>query len=281
MTTAQDRFATLPTSLRQNARLEKLGAGVPALICLPEEHEPPVGALVWMHGRTAFKELDNGRYLRLMRAGIASIALDLPGHGERYEAGRDHHSVTPGVIAQMLEELPGVIDDLREREPRIDPNRLLLGGMSAGGMVAARACYGSDRFRGLIMESSSGWLRKLYDSEIETPDGHLGRIAHTGEAASLVESIDTMHQLGEEPGAWPTIPVLALHSETDRTVPISCQQGFMNRLREIYAERGADTEQVRLHTWPETGAPYEHAGFGKVASEAKGLVVEFVLQHIP
>jgi len=34
-----------------------------------------------MHGRTANKELDPGRYLRLIRAGIAVCAIDLPGHG--------------------------------------------------------------------------------------------------------------------------------------------------------------------------------------------------------
>lgn len=271
---------TLPSSLRANTTITRLGPDVPALVTIPPETETPVGALLWMHGRTAFKELDNGRYLRLMRAGIASVALDLPGHGERSEPGRDRHTVTPGVIAQMHEELPEVLADLRSNHARIDSDRLIIGGMSAGGMVAARACFDSkSTFRGLIMESSTGWLRKLYDSDIRTPDGYEGKVEHTGDTASLVEHIDTMHQVNQAPELWPTLPMLALHSQTDQTVPIDCQAGFIDRLKAIYQDRGEAPGLITLHTWPETGAPYEHAGFGKVASKAKGLVTEFCSKH--
>lgn len=275
---------TLPTTLRNNTTFTRLGPDVPALIATPPEATTPTPALLWMHGRTAHKELDNGRYLRLLRANIASIALDLPGHGERKQPGLDDHSLTPTVINQMLEELPEVLQDLKDNHPNIDTNRIIIGGMSAGGMVAARACYNAKDYpaaiRALIMESSTGWLKNLYDSDIETPDGHLGKVNHTGEAAALVTHLDTRQQLDQDPAPWPTIPVLALHSEADRTVPIICQQGFINTLKDIYQSRSEDPNQITLHTWPTTGAPFEHAGFGKVASEAKSLVTDFCTKHL-
>ena len=82
-----DLDARLPSSLQAISETRRLGADVPSLVVRPES--APLGGgdripfLLWMHGRTATKELDPGRYLRLARAGIGACAIDLPGHGER------------------------------------------------------------------------------------------------------------------------------------------------------------------------------------------------------
>ncbi|MBT4768842.1 MAG: hypothetical protein HOO04_10850, partial [Phycisphaerae bacterium] len=79
------QFDALPSALRKQGRLAHCGA-VPTLLIQAEEvNTAPPPLLLWIHGRTAFKELDPGRYLRLMRRGISVCAIDLPGHGERLD----------------------------------------------------------------------------------------------------------------------------------------------------------------------------------------------------
>jgi hypothetical protein len=76
---------------------------------------------------------------------------------------------------------------------------------------------------------------------------------------------------------WTPIPLLALHSEIDEMVPLAAIGSLFEKLRPIYTAQRADPDALlTLKTWPETGAPSEHAGFGKVAAEAKSLQVEFL-----
>jgi fermentation-respiration switch protein FrsA (DUF1100 family) len=72
------------------------------------------------------------------------------------------------------------------------------------------------------------------------------------------------------------VPLLALHSEADSMVPWPGQRDFLERLREHYAAVGAKRSLVREHTWAETGAPFEHVGFGKVSNEAKNMQTDFL-----
>jgi hypothetical protein len=103
-------FGQLPSSLAAMSRTVRLAGGhVPALLVHPHldattgRAARPAPILVWMHGRTVTKELDPGRYLRLARAGIASCALDLPGHGERFDAAlQDPATYQDGVRAAAL-----------------------------------------------------------------------------------------------------------------------------------------------------------------------------------
>jgi len=82
MKTPIERFSRLPSSLASRAKSVRFG-DVPALLAHPD-WETPAPVVLWMHGRTVSKELDPGRYLRWVRAGIAACAVDLPGHGERF-----------------------------------------------------------------------------------------------------------------------------------------------------------------------------------------------------
>ena len=68
-------------------------AKVPAMLSHPDWRTPRPTVL-WMHGRTVSKEIDNGRFLRFVRAGIASVSLDLPGHGERLDASKHQIMMT-------------------------------------------------------------------------------------------------------------------------------------------------------------------------------------------
>jgi alpha-beta hydrolase superfamily lysophospholipase len=196
-----------------------------------------------MHGRTAHKELDPGRYLRWIRAGIAACAIDLPGHGERAEPGLEAAPHAMDVLARVLPEIDLVTDALADREWNgvFDLDRVAIGGMSLGGMAALRRlCDGHD-FVCAAVESTTGWLAGLYGTHIP----HL-------------DPSDHLHALRP-------IPTLALHSEADTIVPFAVQAAFVEKLRARFVQAGSDPSLVTLTT----GASDEHSGFGKVSHEAK------------
>lgn len=274
------RFAQLPQSLRERSRTLRLGDNVPALFAHPDG-ESPAPVVIWMHGRTVNKELDPGRYLRWIRAGIAAVALDLPGHGERNDPDRQTPRGTPGVLGQMLEELDAVLDDLTggELAPLLRADRIAIGGMSAGGMVTLRRLCDPHPFIAAAVESTSGDLGGLYFPDSATgPSGEDDRTRawpakHDPEE---IAPIDPAQHLD----GWRPIPLLALHSEADQMIPWSIQARFLDKLAARYAELGESPARIERVTWASTGAPAEHAGFGKVAAEAKDKQLAFLKREL-
>src|SRR5438045_2650140 len=157
-----ERFAKFPAALASRTEAATL-AGVPALLAHPD-WERPAPVVVWMHGRTATKELDPGRYLRWIRAGVAACALDLPGHGERLIEGFDKPERTLEVLGQMVAEIDGVVAALGETQWRgvFDRARMGIGGMSAGGMAALRRLCDDHPFECASVEGTTGDLASLY-----------------------------------------------------------------------------------------------------------------------
>jgi len=89
----------------------------------------------------------------------------------------------------------------------------------------------------------------------------------------LIDRLDPIRRAD----AWRAIPLLALHSEADEWVPVDAIRSLMGALERRYRAVGADPATLlTLKTWPSTGAPAEHSGFGKVAAEAKTLQTEFL-----
>lgn len=266
-----DRFAQLPRSLAERSRTLDL-AGVPALLAHPDWQDPaPV--MLWMHGRTAHKELDPGRYQRWLRAGIACVAIDLPGHGARYEVDCHHPRRTMDVLEGVLGEINAVLEALRTIDDAhaLDLSRLGIGGMSAGGMAALRRLCEPHTFRCAAVEGTTGWLEGLYFPE----DGRGGPwdVEH---ARDRVRAMDPMRHLA----GFAPLPLLALHSEADQIVPWPTQRAFLDRLRGHYADRGADPSLIQVRTWASTGAPSEHAGFGSVSNDAKNAQTEFLARWL-
>lgn len=261
-----DRFKQLPSALAKQTKIVRLGStGVPALLAHPD-WRTPAPTVIWMHGRTVDKTLDNGRYLRWIRAGIAACAIDLPGHGERFTPERQQPPNTPGVIEEVVGEIDHVIEALADPHWRgaFDIDRLAIGGMSAGGMATLRRLGDAHPFVCTAVESTAGNLRLLY-SQPAWPDHDHAQIAR----------IDPMQHLAQ----WRPIPMLVLHSEADRVVPLECMTTFLDALQSAYAAAGMP-QAITLKTWPTTGAPDEHSGFGRVAGEAKSLQVEFLSTHL-
>ena len=254
-----ERFAQMPAALRDNARWERLGqSAIPALLVHPDwNRAEPAPVVIWMHGRTANKELDPGRYLRWMRTpggGIGACAIDLPGHGERFDATYQDGSRTPEILRQMIAEIDEVVETLREME-KFDMNRIAIGGMSAGGMAAlARLCKPHD-FRCASVEATTGDWTDHFGNRI-TPIADLNPIAHLA--------------------GWREIPFQAIHARHDQIIAFNAQAKFIETLRPRYS----DPSLIDFIVYDQTGAPSEHIGFGKFAADAKDRQRDFFRQWL-
>jgi fermentation-respiration switch protein FrsA (DUF1100 family) len=92
----------------------------------------------------------------------------------------------------------------------------------------------------------------------------------------LVDRLDPIRHLE----TWRPIPLLALHSESDTVLPVAGIRTFTEALKARYAANGADPALVQLVTWPATGAPGEHLGFGRFSNDAKNLQTEFFSRYL-
>ena len=266
-----ERFAQFPESLAKQTRRLTL-AGVPAIVAHPD-WATPAPVMVWMHGRTANKGLDPGRYLRWIRAGIAAVSLDLPGHGERYDVHMQHPRATMDVISQMSGEIDGVVDALAAPGlgEFLDFSRMGIGGMSAGGMTTFHRLTQGHDFACAAIECATGAFEALYfPADASRPPWGVEQ-----DRAKVV-ALDPSKHLG----TFAPLPLLALHCEADEIVPYDTLTGFLARLRERYIAAGSDASMIELKTWPATGAPNEHAGFGRFGNDAKNAQVEFLTRQL-
>jgi len=270
------RFASLPRALAERAVWTKLGpqSDIPSLLAHPDLGWNAPGAtptqrpiVLWMHGRTANKELDPGRYLRWIRAeggGIAACAIDLPWHGERVDESKHGSEFTLRMVERMLVEIDRVVESLGD--PRFngafDTTRIGIGGMSAGGMATLVRLCAPHRFACAAVEATAG--------DFSIMKGHKFHVDELVERFNPITHLD----------AWQPIPLLALHSRADKWVPVAAIENFTNTLRERYATLGADPAMVELVTWESTGAPEEHIGFGRHSNDAKNRQTEFFVRSL-
>jgi alpha-beta hydrolase superfamily lysophospholipase len=264
-----ERFARLPASLAEKSRVVRLpgpSGPIPALLCHPD-FISAAPTVLWLHGRTAYKELDSGRFLRLVRAGIAAVAIDAPGHGERRDERSEKSSHTLGVLAELLPEIDATLEALADPvyQGVFDLDRAAIGGMSMGGMAALRRLCEQHEFRCASVESTCGDLAALYDESTGFKPFGL----------SYPASVYTPLSAAAHLATFTPLPLLALHSRADAVVPWPLQSGFLDALREHYRRAGVDPGLIVEETWESTGAPDEHSGFGLVAAEAKSVQLEF------
>lgn len=263
-----DRFKQLPKSLQAKSKHTMLGDNVPALLVHPD-FDRPCPWVLWLHGRTVYKELDPGRYNRWVRAGIGAVAIDLPGHGERFTEGAHSPDQTVHTITQCVSEIDAVLRSISELGI-YDMSKAAMGGMSAGGMVTARRCCDPHPFLGISLECTTGDLLGLYFPENPSEEG-IWRIHHD---RSEVQAIDTPSHLS----TFDPIPLLAMHNRGDELVPFDIQANFLSTLRNHYNDLDADPDLIQLVEFENTGAIQEHSGFGKFASKAKDQQLEFFKQ---
>lgn len=267
-----DRFTRFPAALASRTRSARIAGTIPTLLAHPD-WSSPAPVVVWMHGRTASKELDPGRYLRWLRAGIATCSVDLPAHGERSDPSMQDGPGTMRILAQMRAEIDHIVEHLRTL-PAFDASRLAIGGMSAGGMVTLRRLCDPHPFLCAAVEGATGWLGGLY---FPHESG-----AAAGARASAIHDRDSVRAQDpwEHLDTFNPLPLLALNSEADRVVPYDGMRRFLHRLRGHYHDHGADVAIIEAVTWKHTGAPEEHSGFGAVSNDAKNIQTAFLVKHL-
>lgn len=271
-----DLSAQLPKALAAQSRFVRIADSIPALIAHPD-WQRPAPFVVWMHGRTAYKELDPGRYLRWLRAGIATVAVDLPGHGERADPDLQSPAATLDVVAAMVREIDQVFAATQSTPfaGLFDPASAAVGGMSAGGMSALRRLCDPHPFAAASVEATTGWLSWLYFPDQRAAAGDAAAVPARWLAVQPREKVLAVDAVEHLPGFRP-IPLLILHTETDLVVPVRGMERFADLLRARYRFLNADESLIEVKTWRDTGAPEEHAGFGKFGNDAKNAQVEFL-----
>lgn len=257
-----ERFTHMPSALRANARWQRLGPSeIPALLVHPQWDSGRRAPIVlWMHGRTVNKELDPGRYLRWMRAGMGACAVDLPGHGERFDPEMQSARRAYDVVRQMIDEIDSIVEAIGEMKV-FDITRIGVGGMSAGGMAAlARLCR-PHSFRCASVEGTTGsWS---HQAEREMFQNH---------AAEEIAALNPIEHLQ----AWQPIPLQAIHARLDEWVPLAGQEAFIDALRARYD----DSSMIEFIVYDRTGAPNEHQGFGKLSADAKDRQRDFLARWL-
>ena len=235
------------------ATLERFGE-VPALVMSRDETPRPF--LLWMHGRTANKELDPGRYLRFVRRGINVCAVDLPGHGERFAKSMQEAEGAFRIVQQMSAEIDGVMRSLRNN-PSFDHRRAAIGGMSAGGMAVIGRLIHQHPFKAAILEATMGqWRSQRHHAMFnQLTDPQFNEL-------NPADHLDN----------WQEIPLLAFHARHDQWVPYAAQNEFISRLKQKYAT----PDQIEFVTFDHTGAPKEHVGFGRESAFVKEIQVDFL-----
>ncbi len=256
-----ERFDALPSALRQQASLAMCGA-VPTLLVQPEGIEsapdrPPL--LLWIHGRTTFKEFDPGRYLRLMRRGIAVCAMDLPGHGERFDPRFQKAAHVIEAVLAAADEIDSVSRFAVDRLGA-DPGKIAIGGMSAGGMVAiSRLCSPHQYAAGVLEATSGNWSELPMAAEVDSA------------TIDMIHRADPIRHLAQ----WRPIPLLAIHARLDSWIPFEGQWRFLDA-----AEAKGPASLVTRVAYDRTGAPGEHAGFGSMSADAKERQTAFLTDHL-
>jgi fermentation-respiration switch protein FrsA (DUF1100 family) len=147
--------------------------------------------------------------------------------------------------------------------------------MSAGGMAALRRLCDPHPFAAAAVEGTTGWLSWLYSSKVRSDSGDHdaapARWIAPQEPATLADVDPAANLRGFRP-----IPILFLHAEMDRVIPLRGMERFVDLLRVRYRDLGVEPSLVETRTWRETGAPEEHAGFGRFGNDAKNAQTEFL-----
>lgn len=175
---------------------------IPAILQLPTTHEeaPPAPAALLLHGYSSNKErLADSAGKALLHYGVASLAIDLPLHGERATDIQAASRSNPLGLLQhwrlALDECAVALRYLCAR-PELDVERLGIVGYSMGSFLGIIAASRHEEFKAVVLAAGG-------DLPTRTPFGSLVRMA--------ADPIRAVQQLDGR-------PLLMIHGRYDRTV---------------------------------------------------------------
>jgi predicted esterase len=189
---------------RQSPTIELAGAQVPSIFLLPEALQRPQGVLL-LHAYSSSKErLSNTMGRALAARGIASLAIDLPLHGDRddaiiYEARRNPLELVRHwnmALAEAKDALAWL-----SAHDAIDPQRLSIAGYSLGSYLALQAAASDKRVASVIIAAG----------------GDLPATPWTAMVRMMTDPLKYVRSLDGR-------PLLMLHGKFDRTIPAALAQ---------------------------------------------------------
>lgn len=130
------------TLLREDVSLHSLGDNLAATLFVPTARRP-VPVLIICHGAGEFKEHYYEMCEILGARGVATLAVDMHGHGK--SAGPRFYV----VIRQWVADIQAAIDFLL-KDPRIDGQRIAAFGLSSGGTAILEAALVEPRLKSLV-----------------------------------------------------------------------------------------------------------------------------------
>ena len=191
-------------------RLHVGDAVVPAVLLLPPDTGQKVPAALLLHGYSSRKERMADTIGRaLATRGVASLAIDLPLHGDRDAPLQREALLNPLALARhwrlALAECAAALDCLADHE-RYDASRLGLVGYSLGAYVGVAAAARDKRVRALVLAAAG-------DLPLGTPFERLIR--------GVADPLKAVRRLAGR-------PMLMTHGRLDRTVrPSDSDRLFM------------------------------------------------------
>ncbi|HEX2094066.1 MAG TPA: alpha/beta fold hydrolase [Longimicrobiaceae bacterium] len=172
---------------------------VPGILLLPDAEEPAPGALL-LHGYSSRKEhLADSVGRALLREGMASLAIDLPLHGDRSDPLQAQSARNPLAMVRLwrtaLKEARLAVRYLGARR-EVDAERIAVAGYSLGSFLSVVLAADEPRIRAVVLAAGG-------DLPSGTP---LAAVART-----VADPVRAVRKLRGR-------PLLMVHGKSDRTV---------------------------------------------------------------
>lgn len=208
--------------MQEPVRFEVDGQKLFGMLHLPPAADGPVPGVVFCHGFTGHKIEAHFLFVKTARAleaeGVASLRFDFRGSGE---SEGEFSDVT---VSREIQDAAAAVD-LLAADPRVDPGRLGILGLSLGGAVAACLAGQDARVRSLALWSAVARPRALCEEAPRQAWGQLVRRHGHLDIGALAVGRDLVEDLPRhDPVAAvrrSAARVLVVHSEADASVPVT------------------------------------------------------------
>lgn len=226
------------------------GDAVPSVLLLPAGATRAPAALL-LHGYSSRKEqMAESVGRALLRAGVASLAIDLPLHGDRESRLNDRTMHNPLVLVQRWKEaLADCSAGLRylAARPEVDATRLSIAGYSMGSFLGVLTAAREPSVNALVLAAGG-------DLPDDTPFERLVR-----------QVADPLKAIRKYAGR----PVLMIHGTRDRTVTPAQAQRLFDAASEPKELNWIDSGHRLPDSAIASGADWLAAQLMRIRAEAK------------